>query len=103
MSELLVVNDLTVPIIWAVCSDVGGRYSGTLAGLMNMIGGFGAILSPALLPHAHEWLHGHFDQYLTWRIIFAGLAAAWFVGALCWLYIDAGKPLAASEASVRHA
>jgi hypothetical protein len=39
-------------------------------------------------------LHSHFDHRLTWRIIFAGLAASWFLGALAWLVIDAGKPLA---------
>jgi ACS family glucarate transporter-like MFS transporter len=87
------VNDLTVPIIWAVCTDVGGRCAGTLSGLMNMMGGFGAVLSPALLPHAHEMLHKHFDHRISWRIIFAGLAASWFLGALTWLVIDAGKPL----------
>jgi MFS transporter, ACS family, glucarate transporter len=87
------VNDLTVPIIWAVCTDVGGRCAGTFSGLMNMIGGFGAVLSPALLPHAHEMLHKHFDHRVSWRIIFAGLATSWFLGALTWLVIDAGKPL----------
>jgi ACS family glucarate transporter-like MFS transporter len=90
------VNDLTVPIIWAVCTDVGGRFAGTLSGLMNMIGGFGAVLSPALLPHVHKALHQHFDHYVTWRIIFAGLASSWFLGALSWFFIDAGKPLAES-------
>ncbi|MHB1423460.1 MAG: MFS transporter [Gemmataceae bacterium] len=87
------VNDLTVPIIWAVCADVGGLCAGTLSGLMNMMGGFGAAISPALLPHAHEWLHAHFDHRVSWRIIFAGLSASWFLGALTWLFIDAGKPL----------
>ncbi|MGH7172434.1 MAG: MFS transporter [Gemmataceae bacterium] len=88
------VNDLTVPIIWAVCTDVGGRSAGALSGLMNMVGGFGAVISPALLPHAHELLHAHFDHRLCWRIIFAGLASSWFLGALTWFFIDAGKPLA---------
>ncbi|HTU20608.1 MAG TPA: MFS transporter [Gemmataceae bacterium] len=89
------VNDLTVPIIWAVCTDVGGRSAGALSGLMNMVGGVGAVISPALLPHAHELLHAHFDHRLSWRIIFAGLASAWFFGAVAWLFIDAGKPLSA--------
>lgn len=88
------VNDLTVPIIWAVCTDVGGRSAGALSGLMNMVGGFGAVISPALLPYAHELLHAHFDHHLCWRIIFAGLASSWFLGALAWVFIDAGKPLA---------
>jgi ACS family glucarate transporter-like MFS transporter len=91
------VNDLTVPILWAVCTDVGGRCAGALSGLMNMIGGFGAVLSPALLPYAYERLHEHFDRRFCWRIIFAGLAASWFLGALAWLVIDAGKPLVPEE------
>jgi len=94
------VNDLTVPIIWAVCTDIGGRCTGALSGLMNMVGGFAAILSPALLPHAHEMLHeAHFDPRVSWRIILAGLSVSWFVGALAWLFIDAGKPLAWSTVS----
>lgn len=88
-----VFNDLTVPIIWTVCTDVGGRCAGTLSGLMNMIGGLGGLLCPALLPLAHEMLHKHFDHRVSWRIIFAGLATSWFLGALTWLVIDAGKPL----------
>jgi MFS transporter, ACS family, glucarate transporter len=93
------VNDLTVPIIWAVCSDVGGRFSGTLSGLMNMIGGIGALISPALLPRAHSALHEHFDHAICWRIIFVGLASSWFLGALSWLFIDAGKPLVAADSA----
>ncbi len=87
------VNDLTVPIIWTVSTDVGGHFAGTLSGLMNMVGGIGAVLCPALLPHAYEMLHKHFDNRVSWRIIFVGLAASWFLGALTWLVIDAGKPL----------
>ncbi|HTU19008.1 MAG TPA: hypothetical protein VMG10_13185, partial [Gemmataceae bacterium] len=88
------------PIIWAVCTDIGGRCTGALSGLMNMVGGFAAILSPALLPHAHEMLHdAHFAPRLSWRIILAGLSVSWFVGALAWLFIDAGKPLAWSTVS----
>jgi len=93
------VNDLTVPIIWAVCTDVGGRYAGSLSGLMNMIGGIGGILSSTLLPRVHNMLHENYDQFTSWRIIFAGLAASWFLGALTWFIIDAGKPLA-TETSV---
>lgn len=94
------VNDLTLPIIWAVCTDIGGRCAGVLSGLMNMVGGFAAVLSPALLPHAHEMLHdAHFDHRMTWRIILAGLSVSWFLGAVAWLFIDAGKPLSAKERS----
>jgi MFS family permease len=88
------VNDLTVPIIWAVCTDVGGRSAGALSGLMNMVGGIGAVISPILLPHAEEWLRQQqLSHRVCWRILLAGLAVSWFLGALSWLFIDAGKPL----------
>ncbi len=40
-------NDLTVPVSWGVCMDVGGRHTGTVSGGMNMMGaGGGAVAGP---------------------------------------------------------
>jgi MFS family permease len=86
-------NDLAIPVIWAVCADVGGRFSGTVAGIMNMLGGVGGMLSPALIPVVLAALPSHYSDAFRWRLIFAGLSVAWFVGAAAWLLIDAGKPL----------
>jgi MFS family permease len=86
------VNDLAIPVIWAVCSDVGGRFSGTVAGIMNMVGGVGGMLSPALIPLALSAA----DDYAPidrWRFVFIGLAVSWFIGAAAWLVIDASKPM----------
>jgi MFS family permease len=87
------VNDLAIPVIWAVCADVGGRFSGTVAGIMNMVGGLGGVLSPALIPRVLAVLPSDYSPALHWRLIFAGLATSWFVGAAAWLLIDAGKPM----------
>jgi hypothetical protein len=87
------LNDLAIPALWAACTDISGRYAGTVAGLMNMAGGVGAVVSPVLIPHALGALPPTFDAALRWRVIFAGLAAAWFVAAAAWLFIDASKPL----------
>jgi MFS transporter, ACS family, glucarate transporter len=86
-------NDLAIPVIWAVCADVGGRFSGTVAGIMNMLGGVGGMLSPALIPVVLAALPPGYSDALRWRLIFAGLSVAWFVGAAAWLLIDAGKPM----------
>src|SRR5262249_57824957 len=83
------VNDLAIPVIWAASADVSGRFAGTVAGLMNMAGGVGAVLSPVLIPYALPSKPSAAD----WRFIFVGLAASWFLGAVCWLFINAGKPL----------
>jgi MFS family permease len=87
------VNDLAIPVIWAVCADVGGRFSGTVAGIMNMMGGIGGMLSPALIPRVLAALPADYSDALRWRLIFAGLSLSWFVGAAAWLVIDAGKPM----------
>jgi MFS family permease len=87
------VNDLAIPVIWAVCADVGGRFAGTVAGIMNMLGGIGGVLSPALIPQAREALQVHYAPTECWGLIFAGLATSWFIGAAAWLVIDAGTPM----------
>jgi MFS family permease len=87
------INDLAIPVIWAASGDVGGRFAGTVAGIMNTAGGVGGLLSPVLIPRVLAWLPPDYAAPQRWRIIFAGLALSWFVGAAAWLFIDAGKPL----------
>jgi MFS family permease len=86
------INDLAIPTLWAAIADVGGRFVGTLAGLMNMVGAAGGILSPVLIPVAQKAL-ARYPAALRWQILFAGLAVSWFVAAAAWLFIDAGRPL----------
>jgi MFS family permease len=107
------VNDLAIPVVWAVCADIGGRYVGSVAGLMNMIGGVGGMLSPLLIPVVLTLLPplpnlatkaavglpvvpafaGGWEPVERWRIIFAGLGGAWFVGAAAWFFVNAGRPV----------
>jgi MFS family permease len=91
------INDLAIPVIWAVCADVGGRYVGTVAGVMNMSGGFGALLSPTLTPVILAALPAAYSPAQRWRLIFVGLAGAWFVGAVAWVFINAARPLFRTE------
>jgi MFS family permease len=83
------INDLAIPVIWAASADISGHFAGTVAGIMNMAGGVGAMLSPVLIPCVLPPAASAAD----WRFIFVGLAASWFLGAVCWLFINAGKPL----------
>jgi len=89
------INDMAIPVIWALSADIGGRYAGTVSGFMNMVGGFGAMITPVLIPQLHSSLSGSVHE--RWAIIMAVLAGAWFLGALAWLGIDASKPLFKEE------
>ena len=42
------VMDLMLPSAWALCMDIGGRFSGTVSGVMNTAGQFGGLLCTVL-------------------------------------------------------
>jgi MFS family permease len=86
------INDLAIPTIWATMADIGGRFTGTLSGLSNMVGNIGGAISPILIPIALLHLD-HLPPVERWNFIFVGMAAVWFVAASAWLFIDAGTPL----------
>ncbi|MBI1914934.1 MAG: MFS transporter [Planctomycetes bacterium] len=94
------INDMAIPVIWALSADIGGRYAGTVSGFMNMVGGLGAIITPVLIPQLYNSLPGSVPE--RWGIIMAVLAVSWFIGALAWLGIDASKPLFAPQNSVEN-
>jgi MFS family permease len=87
------INDLAIPVIWAVCADVGGKHVGAVAGIMNMAGGFGAVLTPALIPIVLEALPAEMGPALRWRLIFVGLSGFWFLAAAAWVFINASRSL----------
>jgi MFS family permease len=87
------VNDLAIPVIWAVSADVGGRFAGTVAAVMNTVGGVGAVLSPLLIPRALNWLSASHSVHRSWQLVLVGLSGAWFLAAASWLFIDASKQL----------
>lgn len=92
-------NDLGIPPIWAACADIGGRYSGTLSGVMNMAGGVGSVACPIVIPVLNEALEEYPAQE-RWIIIFSILAAAWAIAATCWAFINAAKPIEEAHAEL---
>jgi MFS transporter, ACS family, glucarate transporter len=80
-------NDLVMPPSWGACMDVGGRFSGTVSGGMNMAGNLGGSVSPLLV----GYLLARTSQ--NWTIAFYVSAAVYLGGALCWLFIDSQTPL----------
>ncbi len=80
-------NDTTLPGSWATCMDVGGQYAGTVSGSMNMLGNFGGMAGPIVVGYVLDLTHH------DWQIAFAISAAIYFLGAICWLFIDPVTPL----------
>jgi len=80
-------NDTTMPGSWTACMDVGGKYAGTVSGSMNMMGNFGGMAGPVVVGYVLDLTHH------DWRLVFAISSVIYFLGALCWLFIDPVTPL----------
>ena len=76
--------ELVISPAWAVPMDVGGKFSGTVSGLMNMAGSLAASVSPIIF--------GSLVQRGLWIAPFFVSAGVLLTGALIWAFlIDPGK------------
>ncbi len=84
-------NDMAMPGSWAGCMDLGGRFAGTLSGLMNTWGCLGGLLAPWTIPYILQAAGNN------WSVVIQVIAGWYFIGALCWLGIDPVTPLDPAE------
>jgi ACS family glucarate transporter-like MFS transporter len=72
---------------WATTIDIGHRYSGTVAGFMNMVGNLGTVFAA---PVGH-WIarRSSLDGVTeNWTAAIAFYGAMFAVACCCWLFID---------------
>ena len=70
--------ECTIGPSWAVPMDVGGQYSGTVSGMMNMAGNIGGALSPIVF--------GVLVQFGSWQAPFIVAAGLLVLGAAVWAF-----------------
>jgi hypothetical protein len=80
-------NDMAMPGSWAGCMDLGGRFAGTLSGLMNTWGCLGGLLAPWTIPYILQAAGNN------WAVVIQVIAGWYFIGALSWLGIDPVTPV----------
>ena len=80
-------NDFVMPAAWAGTMDIGGRYSGTVSGAMNMMGSIAGAVSVTVVGYLVAWSGG------DWTMVFYISAAIYFLGAICWLFLDSHTPI----------
>ncbi|HUD87135.1 MAG TPA: MFS transporter [Xanthobacteraceae bacterium] len=81
--------EFTIGPSWAVPMDTGGKYSGTVSGMMNMAGNFGGALSPIVF--------GYLAQGGNWQAPFIVAAALLVIGAAVWAFwLDPDKQILAN-------
>jgi predicted MFS family arabinose efflux permease len=75
-------SDLTMPISWDACVEIGGPYCATVAASMNMLGNLGGFVAPVIggiiLAHTSG----------NWNLVLEVMAVLSAISALCWFYLD---------------
>jgi MFS family permease len=87
MAAACFFNDQVVPNSWASCMDIGGKYSSSVAGTMNLMGNLAGAASSSI---------GGFILQRTgnnWNLFIEILAGVYFLGILCWPFIDTRETL----------
>ena len=92
-------NDLAMPPSWGAAMDLGGRFAGTLAGAMNMVGNLGGSLAAFTIPMMLK-LSGN-----NWNVPLYVAAGVYLTGAFMWMALDPVTPLqlGQSDLEARHA
>lgn len=80
-----VFGDLSLPTQWGAITDMAGRASGTVFGLVNTVGAAGGFVAGPVL--------GYLKQHHGWEGLFLGAAGMCVVSALTWLLIDSTRRL----------
>ena len=70
--------ECTIGPSWAVPMDTGGKYAGTVSGMMNMAGNIGGALSPLVF--------GYLAQYANWQAPFIVAAGLLVIGSAIWAF-----------------
>ena len=71
--------------VFGVCLDIGGRYAGSMLGLMNTTAQAGGFLSSILF--------GYIVQAYGYDAPFVPMAVLLLVGAALWTQVDAARPV----------
>jgi len=79
------LKDLAMGASWSTTIDIGHRYSGTVAGVMNTVGNLGTVVSPLLVTTLVIFA-GSGDA--KWAVSLYYYAAMFFVASFCWLFIN---------------
>ncbi|MBL8220525.1 MAG: MFS transporter [Bryobacterales bacterium] len=82
--------DCMLPVAWAVCLDVGGKYAGAVSGSMNMAGQMGSFLTSVTFGYVVKATNSYNAPLLHMGILL-------LVSAFLFSRIDPTKPLIRDE------
>jgi len=75
-------SDLTMPISWNTCVEIGKEYTATVSSTMNMLGNLAGFVAPTVFGLI---LQGTGND---WSIVMYTMAAAAVVSGACWFFLE---------------
>lgn len=87
-------SDLTMPISWNTCVEIGRRHTATVSGAMNMFGNFAGFVAPVLGGFILQSSSGN------WNILIYMMVVSSTLAGLCWLFLDPEHKVAAAAEPV---
>jgi nitrate/nitrite transporter NarK len=73
-------GDFALGAMWATFQDIGGPWAGTVLGMANMCGNFGAAAAASIVPRLAD--------YAGWPSSFLLSVVAYAIGAAAWLLVN---------------
>jgi ACS family glucarate transporter-like MFS transporter len=75
-------SDLTMPISWNTCVEIGKEYTATVSSTMNMLGNLAGFVAPTVFGLILQGTHN------DWSIVMYTMAAAAVVSGACWFFLE---------------
>jgi len=75
-------SDLTMPISWNTCVEIGKQYTATVSSTMNMLGNFAGFVAPTVFGLILQ------NTGNDWSMVMYTMAAAAVVSAVCWFFLE---------------
>jgi MFS family permease len=85
---------VSIPTWWTVVAEISGRHGAAMFGLMNGMGGLGVmVLNIAVGRLIDTGKAAGIPLVECWRPVFDGVAVGLLLGSICWLLVDATRPI----------
>jgi MFS family permease len=86
ISIALAFSNFLLGASWGTCVDIAGGHAGVVSACMNTAGQIGGFLSPIVTALFVE-------KYGSWSAPLYLCGALYFLGALCWWFVDPRRPI----------
>jgi MFS family permease len=70
---------------WGAITDVSGKATGTVFGVVNTVGTIGGVLSPTVFALV--------ATRFNWGVVFAVVGSTYLLAAMTWLFVNSERPL----------